>query len=56
MSDPDDFDRDRDWLIDVAERVAALQEEVALLRLNMELTRARLETAVRIFENAQETE
>lgn len=52
----DDFDLHRTLLAAIAERVDALQEEIALLRLNMELTRARMETAKRIFDNTQESE
>lgn len=56
MNDPDDFDRYRDQLRDLADRVMALQEEVALLQLNAQLARERIDTAARIFDNAQETE
>ena len=53
---PDDFDLHRDQLDSLAERVTALQEEIDLLRLNALLSRERLETAARIFDNAQEAQ
>lgn len=52
----DDFDLHRDQLASIADRVTVLQEEIALLQLNMELTRKRWETAARIFDNAQEAQ
>ena len=52
----DDFDLHRDQLDSLAERVTALQEEIALLRLNVLLSRERIETAARIFDNAQEAQ
>jgi hypothetical protein len=54
--DIDDFDLYRARLTALADEVTALQEAIALLCLNAELSHKRLETAARIFENAQEAE
>lgn len=54
MTSLNDLDLYRARLTALANEVTALQEAVALLRLNMEMTDKRLETAARIFDTAKE--